>query len=418
MRHLAETLEKPLARRFVLGLFIALAITFTLLPFIRFLRSGTDMDYRTWFDAGQMVLRHREIYPHSSAFPFMYPPTCALLLAGAAATGKPAMILILALLNTVAWIFCIKFTLALATDQPRRFGTMVALISNAVVIVFIWSSYHLGQPSLVLLALMLGAFACLRCDREILAGVLIAVAAGIKAFPVLAIIYLLYRRYWIASASLILGLVFLLFLLPLPIRGLQQTITDFREWQRGMLRYDQAGIAQRPARSYSWKNQSIWGLSNRLLRRVSAEDEGKPVTYANFANLAFGQVNAVIMTIALFFGMSFVAVMPRVRYAQAGPLEFGGLLILILIFAPLAFGYLFSWLMLPLASLTNIFLCREHSKGVLPMFLTATVLLAVTAAAPRVMQIYGSVFFAALALYVATAAELWRAKHARNSVVR
>jgi len=107
-----------------------------------------------------------------------------------------------------------------------------------------------------------------------------------------------------------------------------------------------------------------------------------------------------------------------VRYAQAGPLEFGGLLILILIFAPLAFGYLFSWLMLPLASLTNIFLCREHSKGVLPMFLTATVLLAVTAAAPRVMQIYGSVFFAALALYVATAAELWRAKHARNSVVR
>src|SRR6267143_3642554 len=172
--HLAERLEKPLGRRLIIGLFIALAVTFTLVPFVRFLRSGTDMDYRTWFDAGQAVRWHREIYPQSSAFPFMYPPTCALLLAGAAAAGKPAMILILALLNTMAWILCIKFSNALATDGSQRFGTTIALISNGIVLVFIWSSYHLGQPSLILLALMLGAFICLRRDREILAGALIA----------------------------------------------------------------------------------------------------------------------------------------------------------------------------------------------------------------------------------------------------
>lgn len=418
MRHLAEGLDKPLARRLILGLFIALAVTFTLVPFVRFLRSGTDMDYRTWFDAGQAVLRKREIYPHSGVFPFMYPPACALLLAGAAATGKPAMILVLALLNTVAWIFCIKFSVALAIGESRRFSTAIALISNAVVLVFIWSSYHLGQPSLILLALMLGAFTCLRRDREILAGALIALAAGIKAFPFLAIIYLAYRRYWIAAASLILCLVFLLFVLPLPIRGLKQTITDFREWQRGMLHYDQAGIAQRPARGYSWKNQSIWGLSNRLLRHISAEDEGKPVTYANFADLPFRQVNAVIVAIALLFGISFVAVMPRVRRRQIEPQEFGALLILMLLFTPLAFGYLFSWLLLPLALLLHTLLSGEHTRITAPLILTATILLAATAAAPRVMQIYGSVLLAALALYIAIAAELWRAKRAPNSVVR
>ena len=418
LRHLAEGLEKPLARRLILGLFIALALTFTLLPFVRFLRSGTDMDYRTWFDAGQVVLRKGEIYPHSGAFPFMYPPTCALLLAGAAAAGKPAMILVLALLNTVAWIFCIKFSVALATDESRRFGTAVALVSNAVVLVFIWSSYHLGQPSLILLALMLGAFSCLRRDREILAGALIALGAAIKAFPFLAIIYLVYRRYWIAAASLILCLMFVLFLLPIPVRGLQQSVADFREWERGMLHYDQAGIAQRPARGYSWKNQSIWGLSNRLLRHLSAEDEGKPVIYANFADLNFGQVNAVTIAIALLFGISFVAVMPRVRHCQIEPLEFGALVILILIFTPLAFGYLFSWLMLPLALLLHILLCSEHARITPPLVLMATILLAATAAAPRVMQIYGSVLFAALAVYIAIAAQLWRAKRAHNSVVR
>ena len=418
LRHLAEALDKPLARRLILGLFIVLAVTFTLVPFVRFLRSGTDMDYRTWFDAGQAVLRNGEIYPHSGAFPFMYPPACALLLAGAAATGKSAMILILTLLNTVAWIFCIKFSVALATGESRRFGTAIALVSNAVVLVFIWSSYHLGQPSLILLALMLGAFACLRRDRQILAGALVALAAGIKAFPFLAIIYLVYRRYWVAAASLILCLAFLLFLLPIPIRGLQQTVADFREWQRGMLHYDQAGIAQRPARGYSWKNQSIWALSNRLLRRVSAEDEGKPVIYANFTDLNFEQVNAVIVAIALLFGISFVAVMPRARRRQSEPLEFGALLILILIFTPLAFGYLFSWLMLPLALLLHTLLCGEHTGITGPLILTATILLAATAAAPRMMQIYGSVLFAALALYLAMAAELWPAKRADNSIVR
>jgi hypothetical protein len=53
-----------------------------------------------------------------------------------------------------------------------------------LVIVYVWSSYHLGQPNLVLLALMLGAFVALRAKREVLAGGLIAVAAAIKAFPV------------------------------------------------------------------------------------------------------------------------------------------------------------------------------------------------------------------------------------------
>ena len=80
------------------------------------------MDYRTWFDAGRTVLRGDELYPHAQNFPFMYPPTCALLLAGPAFFGKPAMILILTSLNTMAWILCIRFSSALmsGTACPER----------------------------------------------------------------------------------------------------------------------------------------------------------------------------------------------------------------------------------------------------------------------------------------------------------
>jgi hypothetical protein len=403
LRAFVERLERPRAGLLIRVLFVSTAITFTFLPFVRFLHSGTDMDYRTWFDAGQTVLRGNEIYPHTQNFPFMYPPTCALLLAGPAFFGKPALILILSALNTIAWILCIRFSSALISE-PRVQNALIA-IANFIVIPFVWSSYHLGQPSLVLLALMLGAFLSLRHGRETLAGALVALAVAIKAFPLLAIVYFIYRRYWMAAVSLVIALVILLFLLPAPFRGLHQTLSDARDWQRGMLHYEQGAIAQRPARGYTWKNQSIFGLANRLLRRVSVDEEPDPPAYANIANLDFRTVNIVIMASALLLGLSFVVAMLRQRAPKGDAREFAALLSLILIFTPLAFGYLFVWLMFPLALLIKRSL---EVRASLICLLIALALLTATGIAPRFAQIYGSLFFAALSLYVALAADLRR----------
>ncbi len=406
LRVLTERLESPRPRLLFRVLFIVTAITFTLLPFVRFLHSGTDMDYRTWFQAGQTVLQGGEIYPHAQIFPFMYPPTCALLLALPAFFGKAAMILILSSLNTVAWILCIRFSSALMSEQRAQNTPIV--VATFIVMPFVWSSYHLGQPSLVLLALMLGAFLSLRHGRETLAGALVALAVAIKAFPLLAIFYFIYRRYWMAAISLVIALVILLFLLPIPFRGWHQTLNYARDWQRGMLHYEQGGIAQRPARGYTWKNQSIFGLANRLLRRVSVDEEPDPLAYANLADLDFRTVNIVIMGSALLLGLSFVVAMPRQRAPEGDAREFAALLSLILIFTPLAFGYLFVWLMFPLALLIKRSLEVPAS---LIWVLIALALLTATAIAPRFAQIYGSLFFAALMLYLALAIDLRRAQN-------
>ena len=403
LRVLTERLESSRARLLIRALFITTAITFTLLPFIRFLHSGTDMDYRTWFDAGQTVVRGGELYPHTQNFPFMYPPTCALLLAAPAFFGKPALILILSSLNTLAWILCIRFSSALMSEQRAQNAHIVVV--TFIVMPFVWSSYHLGQPSLVLLALMLGAFLSLRHGRETLAGAMVALAVAIKAFPLLAIFYLVYRRYWTAAISLVIALVILLFVLPIPFRGWHQTLNDARDWQRGMLHYEQGGIAQRPARGYTWKNQSIFGLANRLLRRVSVDEEPDPPAYANLADLDFRTVNIVIIASALLLGFSFVAAMPRQRAPEGDAREFAALLSLILIFTPLAFGYLFVWLMFPLAILLKRSLEVPAS---LIWLLIALALLTATAIAPRFAQIYGSLFFAALMLYLSLAIDLRR----------
>ena len=45
-------------------------------------------------------------------------------------------------------------------------------------------------------------------------------------------------------------------------------------WSKGMLfTYNSYGIAQRPFRSYSYKNQSIMAIAHRLLRDVPADGE-------------------------------------------------------------------------------------------------------------------------------------------------
>jgi Glycosyltransferase family 87 len=407
----AKRLEAPRTRFLLRVLFITTAITFTLIPPIRFLRSGTDMDYRTWYQVGQTVLDGDEIYPHGQAFPFMYPPICALMLAVPAFFGKAVMILILSLANTVAWLLCIAFTSALISE--KRIQNAPIVIANLLLMPFVWSSYHLGQPSLILLALMLGAFLALSAGRksEILAGTLIALASAIKAFPLLAIFYLIYRRYWAATVSLVIGLLVLLLIVPIPFRGLQRTITDARDWQRGMLRYQESAIAQRPARGYSWKNQSIFGVANRLLRHVSVDDEPNRLAYANVINLDFRTVNIVIIACALVVGASFVWVIPR-HHSPASE-EFAALLILILIFTPLTFGYLFVWLMLPLALLIKQIIAADEPPSLRYLFI-ALLLLTSTAIAPRFAQIYGSLFFTALILYLALATSLWHSRFYAN----
>ncbi len=121
---------------------------------------------------------------------------------------------------------------------------------------------------------MLGAFACLRLGREIAAGALVATAAAIKAFPILILGYFVYRRMWKATAATVVILAAWLLIAPLPFRTPTQTIDDLVVWSKGMLfTYNTHGIAQRPLRSYSYKNQSIMAVMHRLLREVPADGE-------------------------------------------------------------------------------------------------------------------------------------------------
>jgi glycosyl transferase family 87 len=396
--------------RSIVLLFVVTATVFSALPVLRYLRGHTIFDYELWYATGKHVLAGDEIYFfRAGKYDFMYPPPCALFLAAASLFGQGGLIFLLVAINSAAWFCSAKVSALLARGDQGVTNPWLYLVPSLLVIVYVWSSYHLGQPNLVLLGLMVGAFLALRANYEVVAGGLIAVAAGIKAFPVIAIVYLVYRRYWKAAISLVVTLVFLLLILPAPFRGFERAWHDVEKWSAGMLKYSEVTVGQRPMRSYTWKNQSLIGVSNRLLRRVDADAASAPhkPVYVNLADLTFPVVNAIIVSAALALGTLFIAVMPDrdMRTAESDSIEFALLLLLMLMLTPLSFGYFYSWLMLPFTVITQRVLAGK-SLAVLWWSLPALALLALGIPFPHGAQLYGNTFFATLLLFVGLSIQL------------
>ena len=257
--------------------FAVAILVFSAFPIANYYLGLPTKDYGLWYQVGLAVRQGLDIYPQPESgrlFPFMYPPSAAAMLAWVSMLGPIGSLAALLLVNSVAWVASIWLSLWLAVRPGVRRHPLVVIVPSLSIIVLVYNIYLLGQPNLLLLALLLGSFACLRLGRQIGAGALLATAAAIKAFPILAIAYFVYRRMWTATAATLAVLAAWLLIAPLPFRTPVQTVDDLVVWSRGMVfTYNSHGIAQRPFRSYSYKNQSIMAFMHRLLRDVPADGE-------------------------------------------------------------------------------------------------------------------------------------------------
>ena len=187
-----------------------------------------------------------------------------------------------------------------------------------------------------------------------------------------------------------------------------------------LFKYDESGVGQRLGRSNSWKNQSIWGTANRLLRHVEYDHKYEPhePVYANVADLDFDTVNRIILGCALGLGLVFVTAMPRKsrRTPETDAIEFALLILLILVFTPLSFGYLFAWLLYPLTVAAHrIFDGVGSHRFLAACALGAIALLALSIPFRVAAQVYGNALFATLLLFAGLTVELWGVKRATVS---
>src|SRR5437764_735752 len=113
---------------------------------------GGNKDYPRWYAAGQRVLDGGDLYATGTGdtFEFMYPPSCAVLLAPLTVAGPAAMAVALILANAAAWVFCALAAVSLATGQPVREALRQAPVLYALPVActlpYAWMTFTLGQP--------------------------------------------------------------------------------------------------------------------------------------------------------------------------------------------------------------------------------------------------------------------------------
>jgi hypothetical protein len=320
---------------------------------------GKSKDYPLWFWAGQQVLHGKDLYPSdpNSYFEFIYPPLPAVLLAIPAWFGKVALYTCLSLLNVAAWWVTGQLSHAM-TGSGRVPGQWLFFFSGLVTIGFVFDMFDLGQPNLVLLALMMYGFWTLQQQRSWMAGSMFALATAIKVFPIAVLPYLVWRKQWTALASMAVFVVVFLFVVPAPVRGFQHNIAELKTWYQGMVgSSSEKGFGQRDQQNWSWVNQSIIAVTHRLTRPVNynQDDPTKPARTMNVVDISFRDANLVVLVVSFLIGLGFVAVIPPAwrRTARSDAEEIGILFCLMTVASPLARQYYFMWLFYPVTILMH-----------------------------------------------------------------
>ena len=180
------------------------------------------------------------------------------------------------------------------TGSGRMPGPCLFALPGIVTVTFVFDMFDLGQPNLVLLALMLYGFWVLQHQRPWMAGSMFALATAIKVFPVAVFPYLVWRRQWAAVAGMVVFLGVFLFIVPAPIRGFQHNVSELKTWYQGMIgSSSEKGFGQRGEQNWSWVNQSIIAMTHRLTRPINynQDDPAKPPRTMNFVDLDFKTAN-------------------------------------------------------------------------------------------------------------------------------
>lgn len=320
---------------------------------------GKTKDYALWYWAGQQVLHGGALYPSEMDHPFefIYPPLPAILLAIPSWFGKIPLYIVLSILNGVAWWYTSILSNAM-TGSDREPGPWLEALPAIVTVSFVFDMFDLGQPNLVLLAMMLYGFWTLQHRRSWFAGFMFALATAIKVFPIAVLPYLIWRRQWAAVVSMLAFIGILLYVVPAPIRGFERNAAELNTWYQGMVASSsEKGFGQRDEQNWSWVNQSIIAVTHRLVRPINynLEDPSKPPRTMNIIDVDYRTANWIVIAVSALLGLGFVAVMPsqRRRTPRSDAEELGILFCLMTVASPLARQYYFMWLFLPLTVLIH-----------------------------------------------------------------
>jgi hypothetical protein len=228
---------------FVVGLLLAI------LAAVSWHRGGTDLT--VYWRAARRSLGGEPLYPVSDGLTmYRYSPGAALLLAFLAPLPLQAARALWYFFMIAAVVQIVRGQIGIARNAPG-----VVVVGLLGVIRPLVDEFHYGQANIVVLFLVLAAFAAEDRGRDAQAGVLVALAVGLKLAPLVFVGDYLIRRRGRALLGFLAGVAGLA-LLPVATYGPIGAVEIHREWFRS-LGTSAAGLIP------GGGNQSLFGLAAR-----------------------------------------------------------------------------------------------------------------------------------------------------------
>ncbi|MBI1258244.1 MAG: DUF2029 domain-containing protein [Chloroflexi bacterium] len=272
-------------------------------------RSGPGMfDFRVYLTASQQLVEGMHLYPVEAQL-YHYPPLLAQLL-------MPLAKLPVETAETL-WF---AGNVVLLTGLTAVFSRINTLRARWWLITLCFlplaDALQIGQITIVLLALLAGAWYAARTNRPFLCGALLALATWIKIYPVLLIVYFIWKRDWrIVGSALIVGIILL---------ALQIAISGIGVFD-GMFQTLFALTDVGELDTFS-KNASINGFSSQLFA-------AHPLIQALIVNPLLAGVVRAAISLGLILTSAWVT-RARVISKRQFDLEYGVVLVVMLLLSP------------------------------------------------------------------------------------
>ena len=370
--------------------------------------------------------------------PYPNPPLMAVILWPLAILPKVAGALIWFAMKVAMAGLAFYWSLKLVTSRDERIPTWAAAVALLLSFRMILSDLQHGNVNILIAFLIVSGLWSFAQRRDLGAGLLLALATTLKLTPALFIPYFIYKRQWRVALWSLAGLALFFLVVPGIALGFETNWQMVRAWFGAMVEpFVLRGVVETLQ-----INQSVPGLLHRLLTDSTGIKFSDGVfTKVNFAALDPRTVGWIVrgMTLLILLTVAWLSRTP-VRNTDRRDwrlaCEYGLVLLAMLFISERSWKHHYVVMLLPIACVAasaalpdrpghsrqfSVFLLCMLALSMLLMMSTSkemTGWLARDGQGHKWAQAYSTVMWAGVAVFVAVAAALVRARRAARGGAR
>ena len=365
-------------------------------------------------EEGENIHRTRN-YPNPPIMPILLWPISEL-----AQHSPLAAALVWYYLKVFMAIVCFGMVFRMIEDSGIHFPIWAKALAVGLSLRPILGDLSHGNINIFILLLVVSSLYSFHRGRDVLAGILLALAITAKVTPALFVGYFLWKQGWKVLAGTAIGLLLFFEIIPGCILGFEANHNAVFAWYEGMIKPFLIGGVVTP----EYANQSLPGILARLLTHapsasIYVNDIYTPTEYNNLMNLDPAIVKRIVQGCMAIFALVVIwrcrtPIRPRSGATDRAAIvairkdwrlvaEFGLITLGMLAFSERTWKHHCVTLMIPIAVLC--FALREKPR-LLPIICLTIAMIAITSTATggllddlgRASQVYGAYLPAYLAL--------------------